>query len=610
MKKKKLKYSILQNMIFLFREIAVTYPFLFALIFLEIVLSVISPVFGIYFPSLAVHLVTDHADLQTLLFKLGGLGLLMALTLGFKQMAAEGKYYMYNNMRAHFQIQLFYQSLHCDYINIESKEGQTKYQRAQNSLFAGDWSGTSRMVVSTIAIITNILSFVIYSTILSMLHPLIVVMLIVLSVINLLMIRSAQNYEHNFKDKTAGLEQKMDYVEYTAKDVKYGKDIRLYNMSSWFLDLREQLTESSRKLFNLIRNRYFLVSCFNHLTLFLRDGIAYGYLIYCVSTGRIAVSDFVLYFGAVSGFSGFIQEITSHYNELNAANLMMNDMRAFLDTTDEAEPENPASLPEEKNLTIDFNHVWFSYSKDTEPVLKDFNLHIAPGEKIALVGVNGAGKTTLVKLLCGLYHPDRGEILINGINTRNFRKEDLFELFSAVFQDIYISPHTVAENISMVPEDETDMERVQACLKEAGIWDVIDSYPDSIHSFMNKAVHDGILLSGGQQQKLLMARALYKDAPVMILDEPTAALDPIAESETYESFHSISGDRTVLYISHRLASTRFCDRIVFLKNGQVSETGTHEDLMQQGGDYAEMFEVQSHYYQKGGMDHEKAQTIF
>lgn len=213
----------------------------------------------------------------------------------------------------------------------------------------------------------------------------------------------------------------------------------------------------------------------------------------------------------------------------------------------------------------------------------------------------------MVKLLCGFYRPDEGRILIDGRDIREFGREELFALFSTVFQDIYIAPFTVAENVSMQPERDTDMERVIRCLKEVGLYEKICEYPEGIHAYMQKAVHDGIVLSGGQQQKLLMARALYKDAPVLILDEPTAALDPVAESETYEDFHRFSGGKypfgkTAVYISHRLASTRFCDRIVLLEDGRIKEGGTHDELMKKGGAYARMFEIQSQYYKKDSME--------
>lgn len=595
-------YSILQNVIFLLREIAGTKPFLFVLIILEVICSIIAPIIGIYMPSLAVELVTDQADITGILLKLGGLGGTFAIIQGFLSMAAEGKYYLYNDMRMHFQQKLLFKSLHCDYVHVESKEGMKLSQRATDGLSCGDQAGTSRMLVAVIELAVSVLSFAIYSSILAELQPIVVIVLIAISLVNLILYRHAQNYEHEQRDSVADLNQKLDYVENTAKNIRYAKDIRLYNMSEWFLEIREKLTTSYKKLQNRIQNRFWGVTCINTLTRFLRDGLAYGYLIYCVINRQISINEFVLYFGAITGFAGFVGSISDSINWLRSANLQMNDMRKYLDLIDggDAEPEHPAKLSEAERISIEFDHVWFSYEKDAPFVLQDFCLHISEGEKLALVGVNGAGKTTLVKLLCGFYKPDRGEIRIGGVDIRQYRKEDLYKLFSAVFQDLYIDPFTVAENVSMALETETDMERVEECLERTGLLETIKRYPDHIHSYMNKSVFDGIVLSGGQQQKLLMARALYKDAPIMILDEPTSALDPIAESETYENFHKLTGERTVIYISHRLASTRFCDRIVFLKDGRNTECGSHEELMKLGREYAEMFEVQSHYYQKGG----------
>lgn len=594
-------YSVLQNVIFLLQEIAKTRPFLFTLILFEVIGSVIAPVISIYLPSLAVELVTDGADLAGILFKLGGVGALLAIIQGLTNMAAAGKYHLYNGMRWHFQKKIFFKSLHCDYVHVESKAGMTMYQRAISTLMGGDWSGTSRMLVASIHLVVSMLNFMIYSSILVGLHPIVVLVLVLISVANLLIYRYAQNYEHGQRDNVAELNQKLNYVENIAQNINYGKDIRLYRMSEWFLEIRDRLTNACSSLHNQIQNRFWGANCINIVTRVLQDGLAYGYLIYCVIEQDITINDFVLYFGAITGFSGFVSGITAHFNNLRSANLQMNDMRRYLDLSDGGNEEqgNTAEFPEAEKLSIEFYHVWFSYEKDEEYVLQDFCLQINAGEKVALVGVNGAGKTTLVKLLCGFYKPDRGEIRIDGVNISQYRKQDLFRLFSAVFQDLYIDPFTVAENVSMSPEAETDMKRVEACLELTGLLETIRSYPDHIHSYMSRRVCEGIVLSGGQQQKLLMARALYKDAPVMILDEPTAALDPIAESETYENFHALTGENTVIYISHRLASTRFCDRIVFLKDGRNVECGSHEELMKLGGAYAEMFEVQSHYYQKG-----------
>lgn len=596
--KKGIRYSVGNNIIFLLKDIKRTHPLLFVFIMVQCLFSVLGPVLGIYFPKAAVELAAGRAGMSEIMIRLGGLGALMALTMALSDMAQNGKYMMMNDMRSHYQRRLYMKSLYCDYSQIESVEGQRRYSRAISALGCGDASGTTVMTESLIAIVINVSGFVIYSAIISTLNVTVILLLALLSLVNYFAVKNAQLYEYEKQDDLAGIQNKMNYIEWTAEDTQYGKDIRLYGMKAWFLNLQDKTMNECMALKAKIRNRYFMVGSVNAATLFIRDGVAYAYLIWSVLQGNIGIGDFVLYFGAVTGFSDFVGNIINNVNDLHKANLQINDMRAFMDLDSVSEPKEPKNIPQGESIEIEFEHVTFTYDKQEGPVLSDFDLHIGKGEKIALVGVNGVGKTSVVKLLCGFYRPDAGRILINGTDIRKYRREDLLMLFSAVFQDIFIPPFSVAENVSMQLEQETDIDRVTYCLQQSGLYDKIREYPEGVHSPMTKAVEEGIVLSGGEQQKLLMARALYKNAPVLILDEPTAALDPVAESETYENFHLFSQDKTAVYISHRLASTRFCDRIVFLQDGKIAESGTHEELMALGKEYAKMYEIQSQYYQR------------
>ena len=605
--KEKPVYNVLQNISFLLGQIRLGHPSLLVFLALELVFSVVSPAFGIYLPKIAVDLAQSQAGLEQVLVSLGGFGLLTALCMGISSSVARGQYMLYNDMRAYFQLRLLYQSLSCDYRVIESEAGQTKYQRAWNSVYFGDFSGTSVMLVACRDIAVNILCFLLYSGILASFSPLLIVLLTGLSLLSLLATRRAQVYENSRRNDQAQVERKLRYVVNTGGSVPFGKDIRLYGMGSWFRSLRDRLIGQSSALIGKIQNRYFGAGAVNAAVLLVRDGLVYGLLIGAVTGGRIGVSDFVLYFGAVTSFSGFVTSVVNSFGQLNGANLQMNDLRAFFDQTDEPEPEHPAVLSDLHGSSIEFRDVSFSY-EGGKRVLDHFNLTIRPGEKIALVGVNGAGKTTLVKLLCGFYRPDSGEIRVGGVRLDRLRKQDRFRLFSAVFQDVFLPPFSVAETISLQPAGRTDRARVESCLKKVGLWERIASLPYGIDTPMTRETEEhGVVLSGGQRQKLLMARALYRDAPVYILDEPTAALDPIAESETYEQFRTMADGKTVLYISHRLASTRFCDRIVLLENGRAAEEGTHDTLLRSGGRYAELYEMQSRYYrEKGAAENEGA----
>lgn len=592
------EHSVINNVAFLLGDIRRTHPVLFVFTIMQCIFSVLEPLLGIFFPKIAVELAADGAGMTEILIRLGGLGMLLAVSMALSGMARKGKYMLLNDMRTHYQKRLYMRSLYCDYSQIESAEGQRKYTRAVTASGCGDSSGIMVMTEALIALFINIAGFMVYSAIISTLHIGVILFLTVLSLINYFAVRYAQMYEYGKQDERAGIRNRLLYVEYTAEDVQFGKDIRLYGMKSWLVRLQDKILAEYAALDSRIKKRFFLVDCVNAATLFIRDGAAYAYLIFCVVNGSITIGDFVLYFGAVTGFSDFVSNIIGSFNNMHKANLHMNDIRSFLEMDNEKEENDLKTVPIGESIEIDFEHVTFSYDEQSEPVLSDFDLHIGRGEKIALVGVNGAGKTSVVKLLCGFYRPQRGRILINKTDIREYGREDLCALFSAVFQDIFIPPFDVAENVSMRPAQDTDMDRVVSCLRQAGLYDRISTYPGGIHAPMTKAVEDGIVLSGGEQQKLLMARALYKDAPILILDEPTAALDPVAESETYENFHAFSQNKTAVYISHRLASTRFCDRIVFLHDGRIVESGTHEELMKRGERYAGMYEIQSRYYKK------------
>lgn len=599
-KKEKLYYSIPNNIVFLLKDMWKWYPLLIMYLILQVALSVASPVLTMFLPKITLELVMQRAHAGRIVMVLGGLGLMIALSMALAQMADKGKYMMYNSMRSMYQVVLFKQSLSCDYDFIEKEQGQRKYTLAFESLINGDGCGLSKMTVGMVDMAVCILSFVIYSGILSTLQPAVLLLLIVLSSVNYFAAECAQKYQYRHRDENADAQKKLGYVKTVMNDVVAGKDIRLYHMEEWFCGTWKLLLDRITMWRQKVRNRYLMADMVGAFTLFLRDSIAYGYLILNVSSGRISAGDFVLYFAAVTEFSEFVKRIGKNLNILQAANIDMNDLRTFLERTDAPEPKDPVNIRSVVNTEIEFRHVTFAYEKDSEPVLNNVSFTVRPGEKLALVGVNGAGKTTLIKLMCGFYKPQKGEIRIGGVDSRRFRREDMFSLYAAVFQGVYMPPFTVAEDVSLRPLADTALGKVERCLKEAGVYDKIMEYPDGLKTIMGREIEEGAVLSGGQTQKLLMARALYKDAPILILDEPTAALDPIAESETYETFQKLSEDKTAIFISHRLASTRFCDRILLLEHGVIREEGTHEELLKKGGRYAEMFEIQSQYYKKEG----------
>lgn len=380
-------------------------------------------------------------------------------------------------------------------------------------------------------------------------------------------------------------------------DFSYGKDIRIYNFQNHFLQNYEneiqKLEGIYRDLF-LVERRFSLLSIFG---LVFADLFAY-YILTTDGMMTLQVSEFVMYLTATSIFSLIMNEITQDFANIHREFAYCKDTFGFLDMnliTDESDKSYAPSKP----ISVEFEHVSFKYPNSKKYVFEDLSFRIESSEKLALVGVNGAGKTTIVKLLTGLYRPTSGRILINDIDYTQFSIEDLHELFGVVFQDIEPLAVTIKENVAANSKD-IDEKRVEMALRQVGLWDKISQYDKGIDQMLLKIIdEDGAVLSGGENQKLMIARAIYrKGTQMMIMDEPTAALDALAEEKIYREFDQIMRGKTSLFISHRLASTLFCDRILLLDGGKVLEKGTHDELLNYDGLYAHMFQTQGKYYQE------------
>ena len=340
---------------------------------------------------------------------------------------------------------------------------------------------------------------------------------------------------------------------------------------------------------------------------FLRNGFAYAYLIGLAVAGKLSAAEFLLYFSAVGGFTAWVSGILSGLTELHKQSIDISTVREFIEYPEPfALDEGEHIVPDAKEkYEIKLEDVSFRYDGCSENVLENINLTLHPGEKLAVVGLNGAGKTTLVKLICGFYDPTEGRVLLNGKDIREYNRRDYYTLFSAVFQEFSVLPATIAANVAQT-ETDIDYARVADCIERAGLTQKMSSLPNGVKSLLNRDIYeDAVDLSGGEMQRLMLARALYKDSPVILLDEPTAALDPISERELYEKYNEMTLGRSSVYISHRLASTRFCDRIILGGPGGSVVQGTRAELRAIGGRYAELFEVQSKYYRKGDECNEK-----
>ncbi|MPM54504.1 Beta-(1--_2)glucan export ATP-binding/permease protein NdvA [bioreactor metagenome] len=382
-------------------------------------------------------------------------------------------------------------------------------------------------------------------------------------------------------------------------DFSYGKDIRIYKLGAWLSKKFQHFKDDGVAIQRKIKYKYFKVGAVEVLLLLLREGIIYGYLIYRVVRGKMTIGDFTMYFATISGFAMWMQKVMADLAFIRSQNLYLNDFRDFLELDDEKQYPNPVEIPKNNSYEIEFRNVSFKYPHSDRYIYKNLSFTIKAGQRLAIVGVNGAGKTTFVKLLTRLYDPTEGQILINGINIKEFNKKEYNKLFSVVFQEIRMFAFSVAENVALTTKANIDEERVIKAIEKAGMGDKVRSLKKGIHTTLLKFLdNEGVELSGGENQKLALARAIYKDGDIIVLDEPTAALDALAEYNIYKGFNDLVGEKTAIYISHRLASTRFCDVIAFFEDGEVKEYGTHEELLAKSGRYAEMFNIQAHYYQE------------
>lgn len=475
-----------------------------------------------------------------------------------------------------------------------------KLQQGADVAISGNSEATEHVWTTLTDLLTNVLGFIIYLVLLSELNLILAAIVVATTILGFFVGKHIRGWGWRHREEGNGYRNKIWYVAQEAEDLAFAKDIRIFGLKNWM----DELYDGAVRLFDDFiarREKIYLWADLLDLVLsFLRNGIAYIYLISYTLRNGLPASDFLLYFAAISGFTSWVTGILSQMTQLHKECQGISTVLEYIEYPEPFRFEGGRPIPVSDSYELTLENVTFRYPETEKNLFENLNLTIRPGEKLAIVGLNGAGKTTLVKLLCGFYDPTEGRVLLNGIDIREFNRQEYYGLLSAVYQDFSLMDTTIAENIAVQTEN-IDEKRVRDCLDKAGLMEFVDSLPHGLDSHVGRNVYlDGILFSGGQTQRLVLARALYKDGPILVLDEPTAALDPIAENDIYMKYNEMTTGKTSLFISHRLASTRFCDRIIFLADGKIAEEGTHNELLALDGEYAKLYEVQSRYYQEGG----------
>lgn len=486
------------------------------------------------------------------------------------------------------------------YPNVGKPDLEKEKEHAMEALCSNDSSGEAIWRVLT-EIVQNLVGFGIYLILFLSLDPVLILIAVLTAGLSYLCSRRGAKWAFAHRKEEGALGQKMTYIRNKAADRGALKDILIFGMGDWLEEVYTSVLQLYRD-FQFRKQRVYLLGDLAEVVLtLLRNGAAYGYLLALTLQEGLPASEFLLYFTAVGNFTTWVTGILKSFGELHQFSLELCSVRNYLEAPEPFlfEEGKPITPEKGKAYRLQLRDVSFRYPGSQKDTLSHIDLTVEPGEKLAIVGLNGAGKTTLMKLVCGLLDPTDGQVLLNGEDIRQFNRRDYYTLFSTVFQDFSVFDTTLADNVLQDPES-TDLAGMEDALKRAGLWEKYQSLPQGEKTHIGTGIYtDGVQLSGGELQRLMLARALYKDGPIIVLDEPTAALDPIAEHQLYLRYSQLTQGRTSFYISHRLASTRFCDRILLLGDGKILEEGTHQSLLDLGGKYAELFEVQSQYYKEG-----------
>lgn len=595
--KNTVKYGMLSNSLFMVREALGINPVVLVLTLLQALLAVAISLMELYVTPTILGKLERHEALETML------GSICFFALGIMGLQGLSDYLESNQMFSRLPVRLsiiakmWHKAGSCSYPVRESQDFIRSFTKATDASLGN--SSAAEDTWNTFAVlIQNFLGFLIYLYLLTHVDPVIVIVTLVAAITGYLVSNHFNGWGYRHRQEESEIKNRFFYFRDKARDRRLAKDVRIFGIGDW---LREVLDKNMRMLqdFYLRRERVCLLADITDVILsFLRNGVAYAWLLYQAVQGNLTASEFLLYFTAASGFTAWITGIMVSVSKLRRQCMDLSCIREMLDYEEPFLFEEGKALRTEPgtDYTIELRDVTFRYPGSEQTIFSHLNLTLHPGEKLAVVGANGAGKTTLVRLLCGLYDPDEGEVLLNGVNIKEYNRREYYQLFSAVFQEFSLLAGEIGENVACF-DQETDSDRIRDCMEKVGLAGKIEALPEGYHTHLVKEVYDdAVELSGGEEQRLMMARLLYKDSPIMILDEPTAALDAIAESDIYRKYHELSRGKSSVFISHRLASTRFCDRIILLKDGKVAEEGTHEELMALGESYAELFRIQSKYY--------------
>ncbi|PKK39314.1 Lipid A export ATP-binding/permease protein MsbA [Clostridiaceae bacterium JG1575] len=584
--------SLASNVCFLMRYAARIIPHYYLLQVLHLIAAVSLYYLTVWIPQQAVALVQQEPSFSGYL-----MGLFGPLALFFFSNTGRDWLRLYLEGRSEGSFSLISYDLHrrileTDYENIDGAAGQMKVRQALAYI-----SENNRIFETLHLLLPSLVIFLLFAVQLFRVDVWILLSILLTSFLVWQMGQRSNQAIFQKEQKIQETLRKGQYLSDKGADYSYGKDARFYSIPRWFSTLYEEILAKVRRLAAQIFLHKLRYLTGVELLNVARNLLAYFLVLRRFYAGAMSLPEFIFYMGVVHKLSESFDTILTSLKSLQLASRKVDQIRDLLALNDHTRRDG-TTFPEgffQKPLALILEHVSYTYPGAEHPTIDDVSLRIPMGQKLALVGLNGAGKTTLIKLICGLYTQDSGTIRVGGLSRDEVDLNQWFSLFAVVFQDVYALPLSLKENITAGAA--LDEDKLEHALQSADLSALTRRLSAGLETKLVKSVYDDAVdLSGGEMQKLMLARAIYRDAPFLILDEPTASLDALSEERIYRAYHEISAQKTALFISHRLASTQFTDRVILFEDGKIRQDGTHEALMQQKGPYRTMYQAQSHYY--------------
>lgn len=587
-----MNYSFSSNIKFLIKNWFKKDSFGTILVFLSAIVTIIIPLFDAYILKTITAAIIEGLDAEQFILSLISLFIFYILLKILNTWMDTRNDFFQTKVSMLYGVDLISALMDKDLLDFKTAEQKALFERSKSFAFEGEQADGAWSAIRLSKLITSFLGFFAYAIIFSFLSYKLVIIILISALITAYFQDRLMLYGDAITDEMANEESRHYYMYKVSLDDGAQKEIRLNNAFSWLVYHLDKISKAYYTLLRGWTKKANAVSLVEGIFGFIRDLFTYVLLTKSVLNGEISAANFIFYLSLVLGFSEWLNNFSGHIRSLRRISLVCDKYRTFVqyEARDDSEKIDLKSIDE-----IKLEDISFAYDEDNE-ILKNINLTIKKGESIAIVGENGAGKTTLIKLITKLFDASSGRILINGIDIDLYDKKSIYKRISALFQDYFLMPTTLINNL-----DDKQQDRLQAekFIDEMGLSNRVTSLENGLDTELINIEDNKVEgFSGGETQKLLFIKSLMKDSDLLILDEPTSALDPIAEEKLYLKYKDFTKDKMAIFISHRITSTRFCDRIIYLDDKSIAELGTYDELMNLGGKYKAMFDMQAKYYKE------------